>query len=218
LPAILLGWLACGTAATVFTHTDSPNFLRTLVVAPAAAALAGMGLTDAAGRAFKREGASAIALLLAASWIWTLHDLRGWAGRPDVVGKFQLETIVMADGAKAAANPQTAVFVPEAMFGSLPFRFESIGADGIYPYHDWSFLAPWPPTPETQGRPAPARRIVFLPDRAAMVAVLRSVAPGTGSQLVQSDPEARAFVEFAVLEESGLPAAKTVERMNQAAQ
>jgi len=51
----LLGWIACGMATTIFTHTDSPNFLRSLVMTPAVATVVAIGLVDAALRAEGRR-------------------------------------------------------------------------------------------------------------------------------------------------------------------
>lgn len=44
----VLGWLVCGMLATIVTQSDSPNFNRTLVAAPAAAALCGLGIVGCA--------------------------------------------------------------------------------------------------------------------------------------------------------------------------
>ena len=92
LPLILLGWLACGLSATVFTHTDSPNFLRTLCVTPAVATLTAMGVVDLGRRLGKgRSGSRQVAFAAALTACWAAScvlDLTAWAGRVDVWERF----------------------------------------------------------------------------------------------------------------------------------
>jgi hypothetical protein len=181
LPWILLGWIACGMATTIFAYTDSPNFLRSLVMTPAVATVVAIGLVDAARRAegrrlsseaARRAGAAPlplsailIAVALAASAIVSGWRLERWSRLPIVWAKNQADLVAMGQEARALAAPDVAIFIPAPMMveDARQLHYQLLGLSGIYPYSDDRVLAPWPPTPEAAGRPRPARRVVFYP-------------------------------------------------------
>ena len=134
---IVLGWIACGLLATVLTVTDSPNFLRTLCITPAVAALTGLGLATVAGgiaRLTRRPAAGwglAVALVLVSA-AWSGWDVYGqWARRPDVWQSFNGD---MAGLARVAGElPEgDLVFVPAFLAGHRTFQFLTLGHTNIH--------------------------------------------------------------------------------------
>jgi 4-amino-4-deoxy-L-arabinose transferase-like glycosyltransferase len=219
LPGILLGWIACGLAATVFTHTDSPNFLRTLVIAPAAATIVALGLVDAGRRLARRAGPvvatiCVVAVLLASAG-WTGWQLRQWSRLPEVWGKYQTDVVRMGAQARGAAGPDTAVFIPAPFKESLPLRFQILGVGNVHFYDDWSFLASWPPTPSAAGSPRPARRLVYCMTGTGLAdAILRLVPQARPVSTMPGPPGVRAIDGAILAPEEALPSAETVRRLN----
>ena len=161
---ILLAWLICGVAATVLTYTDSPNFLRTLVVTPALAAFAGIGLADLAARAWRRRrltGALLSVGLILISTALTARDIyRRWPNDRAVWERFHGPAAQLADFARRA-SPGAAVFVPAPVAETRSFRFLALRAHPVIPYADLAeAFAPWGTTPATRAIVAPADRIV----------------------------------------------------------
>ncbi|OPZ22730.1 MAG: hypothetical protein BWZ10_00292 [candidate division BRC1 bacterium ADurb.BinA364] len=123
LAAVLLAWLVCGTLPTVFSYTDSPNFLRTLIVSPAAAALAGLGADAMGGWLEKRKqpalhraarGLPALAVAAsAAASLWLYFGV--WPRTPNLWGDFSGQADQVARYVRQA-GPRETVFVPSAMF------------------------------------------------------------------------------------------------------
>lgn len=180
LAPILLLWLMCGIAPTVFTHTDSPNFLRTLVATPAVAALTGIGLADIGGwiaRRWRPAAVGLMSLVILVSAGLTARDIYlVWPRRDDVFYRFHGNAVQIAQYAnQASAN--AAVFVPEPFTEGRPFQFIALSAarpENIYPFKDTLPLRPWPPAPQAKGRPKPDRRVLILP---ADPRVLQAVEP-----------------------------------------
>lgn len=160
---ICLAWLALGVAPTIFTHTDSPNFLRTLIAAPAAAALVALGLEGgielAAARFPKPRAINAAALFaalaLACSAAWTNWSvMRIWAPSVDVWNSFSGPETQLGQSARrhlsARATGETAtVWVPALMAEHLSFRFFTDDLAGVRPYANLNFLraSAAPPSP-----------------------------------------------------------------------
>ncbi len=162
--AILLGWIAAGLLPTIFTITDSPNFLRTLVLTPAVATVTALGLAWAAERAAARTGRiaalSLLALALGYSTFQSHRTLHEWSRREDVYLAFQGD---LADIARFAQTvpPEAPLYVPDFFGLFRSFQFQTIGLDNLYYYKDWSFLGPWPTDPRQAGLPPPPYRIVI---------------------------------------------------------
>ncbi|MCE5228671.1 glycosyltransferase family 39 protein [bacterium] len=191
LAPILILWLMCGIAPTVFTLTDSPNFLRSLVATPAVAALTGIGLADIAGMVARRKPAAAVTLAclaIAVSSGLTARDIYlVWPHREDVWGRFHGPAVQVADFANEA-SADAAVFVPEPFTEGRPYQFITLAAarpENIYPFSNALPLGPWPPVPQAAGRPAPARRIVIVPNDER---ILRALGPNTRTLKTFSTP------------------------------
>lgn len=177
---ILILWVMCGIAPTIFTHTDSPNFLRTLVATPAVAALTGIGLADIGGwiaRRHKPAALGAMSLFILVSAGLTARDVYlVWPRRDDVYYRFHGNAVQIAQYANET-SADAAVFVPEPFTEGRPFQFITLSAarpDNIYPFIDSLPLGLWPPVPLAAGRPAPSRRVLILP---ADPRVLKAVEP-----------------------------------------
>jgi hypothetical protein len=219
LTFILLGWVGCGLAATIFTKTDSPNFLRTLCITPAVAAIAGMGLAGA-GRALARRAGNGAAVALVAALIAISGGLTGydiyanWARRPDVWHAFHGDLSQLARFARGAP-PDVAVFVPQFLCEHRSFAFQTAGAKNVYPYRDWSMLAPWPPAPGEAGRPKPRRRWIIVTAANQLLAPLSRLAPGGAMSQGFHAPDGNKNTWAAVfaIPENALPAPDTVKKM-----
>ncbi len=197
LAPILLLWLMCGLAPTVFTHTDSPNFLRTLVAAPAVAALTGIGLAHVGGYLARRHKPAALGvmgLLILVSAGLTARDVYlVWPRRNDVFYRFHGDAVQVARYANRA-SADAAVFVPEPFTEGRPYQFIALSAarpTNIYSYREVLPLGPWPPVPQAVGRPAPRRRILIVP---ADPGLLKAIQPLTrGPVNIFTTPEGRVW-------------------------
>ena len=177
LAAILLGWTGCGLLATVLTRTDSPNFLRTLCITPAVAAIVALGLADMARRLGRRWrpnlAAGLVVILILASGVWTAFELRAWGQRPDVWARYHAPLAQLAAHARETP-PEVAVFVPEDYWSPRTFQFLTLGRQNVFPYKGRAVLGPWPPTPETIGRPRPRSRRVILAGEGDTMSAIRA--------------------------------------------
>lgn len=176
LALILLGWLICGVLPTIFTETDSPNFLRTLCAAPAVAALTALGLVEMlrwlgrrlkGGSGFRRLkpalGIGLITILLMISAHWTGYDLhRRWATRPDVWRAFLTDLRQLAR-VPGAAPPDTPVYVPAPRFQHLSFQYQTLRLENVLPYQDLSMIEARPVRPWADA-PPPATLWVVVTD------------------------------------------------------
>ncbi|MCX7011186.1 MAG: hypothetical protein NTW86_01230, partial [Candidatus Sumerlaeota bacterium] len=128
LAAVLLLWLVCGTAPTVFSKTDSPNFLRTLILTPCVAALAGWGadgMARSVGRRFGHWIGNALAGILVASSVTVMMALYFlvWARMPELWRDFSGQADQIARYALRAGEGER-VFVPAAIAKeSYTYRF-----------------------------------------------------------------------------------------------
>lgn len=169
LAVLLFGWLAFGMASTVFTVTDSPNFLRTLCITPVVAALVGLGLAEASRAAARRWGARAGAALLGLALLYSgaqaAWDIYGvWGRRADVWQRFHGD---LTDLARAAdqAPPEVAVMFPGERYEHPAVQFQTATRKNIYPYHDLkTALGPWPPSEPARagGQKAPKKRWIIV--------------------------------------------------------
>jgi hypothetical protein len=180
LAVILLAWLACALLPTVLTCTDSPNFLRTLAAAPAAAAVAGWGLAALCGRIGRRFGPApswilACVLIVASFSLSALDVYRVWPRRPDVRQAFLCHYAELGRWA-AAAPDDVAVFIPEAYLNHRTTRFFLVGRGNVYPLRDGSFAGPWETIDAT--RPRPRKRWIVATVQNRLLAPLQQIAPG----------------------------------------
>ncbi len=137
----LLLYLVCCTMPTVFSKTDSANFLRTLILTPAVASVVGLGAD-----ALRRYGArhprtarlsAAIPLLVLAFSAISMLSLyfRTWANIPGLkYTQFNGEQTDIARFALQEAH-EAKVFVPAVIAKeSYPFRFLTSGVANICSY------------------------------------------------------------------------------------
>jgi hypothetical protein len=217
LPVILSAWLACGLLPTIFTYTDSPNFLRTLVAAPAVAAIAGLGLANIGRRLAKRAGSAVaiatIALILFGSAVWTGLQLREWGALPGVRAKYQADVIEMGAIARRLGDDRTGVLIPAMFQESLPLRFQLIGARNVRFFDDWSFLAPW--SPSGNGRFSTiGRRFIFYPAGSTLPDRVRRLIPTAALYNPMGDlPGPRIVGGAVVVSEQLLPPAEVLDRL-----
>ena len=224
LSLILLGWILCGLTATIFTHTDSPNFLRTLCITPAVAAVTGIGLAGIARLSARRlgaKGAVALAtLLLCATALWTGRDVYAvWPKRQDVWQSFNGDISQLARFA-AQSPPDVAVYVPQFLFEHRSFQFQSLGHRNIFPYADWSFLDPWPPSApaqslRAQSRPRPAARWIIVTANNGLLQPLRDIVPAPRGSVLQgfTAPAGNTWAAVYVVPETGLPPANILRQL-----
>lgn len=150
LEIIVLGWLFLGIAPTIFTKTDSPNFLRTLVATPAVAILIGMGLirpgTWLAGRysgpAPRFVFVALCALLLLASGTMSARDIIFHWARDERVWQASNAFEAQIGQAVAAAPPEVSVWIPASIRDHRTVRFLTSYRDAIHSYRDFAFLRP----------------------------------------------------------------------------
>jgi hypothetical protein len=219
VPSIVLAWLGCGLLPTIFTVTDSPNFLRTLVAAPAVAAIAGIGLADLGQRLAAKTGTrwacGFVVLMVVVSGLWAGIRLRQWGALPEVRGKYQAEVVRMGGEASIAADEQTAVFIPRMFEPSLPLRFQLLEARNVHFYDDWGVLGPWEDVRVSADAPPPERRLIFYPTGSRLLEGIRTLAPGAGViDPLAGEPPPRLIGGAVIVPESGLPPAETVRRVN----
>ena len=183
LETILVGWLLLGFMPTVLTKTDSPNFLRTLVLTPAVASIAAIGMVALwevwcrrrPGGKANAAGVLAIIVLLGITAFVTARDVFvRWADSPAVWSAFSSYETQL--GKAAAATPKgTSFWVPGAMGEHLSFKFlsadSSFPAEGprVIPYDNFDFLRADPTL-------AGPRRIVATAHN-QLLPVLRRLAP-----------------------------------------
>ncbi|MBI1783680.1 glycosyltransferase family 39 protein [Candidatus Sumerlaeota bacterium] len=151
---ILLVWLALGLAPTIFTKTDSPNFLRTLVLTPAVAAITACGIWGAAQYAapyLRASNSNRLLLLpLILGWLLICGGITywqvqvQWARSEEVWESFTGPYTQL--GRAAAATPEGASFwVPAYISEHRTFQFLSapdpdVISPEIHPYVNFDFL------------------------------------------------------------------------------
>ena len=158
LPLILLAWIALGMLATVFTRTDSPNFLRTLVITPAVAVVAARGLlwlADALAQAtFQRSPAHRPAaaacfagvLLMLSAGLAARHVLVDWPRHPEVTARFHEPVVQVADHARSAPD-DALYFVSRDLGATLPFQFLTLRNPHVRIFEGWDCFAELPDPP-----------------------------------------------------------------------
>lgn len=148
---VLIGWFVLGLMPTVFAATDSPNFLRTLVLAPAVACLAAVGLTciwdflamRVAPRWSIGVAATAAVGLLVASSAFTVRDfyLR-WGRSGEVWAAFNGAETDLARVAVENSATSRLYWLPEKLSRHRSFQFMTAADSNIRPYADFAFLRP----------------------------------------------------------------------------
>jgi hypothetical protein len=147
LAAFLLAWVVFGTLPTVFSYTDSPNFLRTLIITPAVAALAGLGANQIA-EWFSRwkncprpmriiPGACVAASVATMLWMY----FAVWAQTPNLWHDFSGEVTDLARFSRDMPE-NCAVFVPGEIMGHYSFQYLTFACENIEPFSISESLGP----------------------------------------------------------------------------
>ncbi len=181
---IILGWVSLGICATIFSKTDSPNFLRTLVVTPAVATLTSIGFwavwtgwtkwTGLSNSGVHRFSLFVIPLWLALGGGWTSWQVfYQWANRTDVFEGF-VGPYAQLGNAAAETPPDISFWVPRYIAEHRTFQFISSPdprkpSPKIIPYANFDFLR------SKEGETEP-RRIVATAHN-VILPVLESLAP-----------------------------------------
>lgn len=217
LVPLLFAWLLCGLASTVFSVTDSPNFLRTLCLTPVVALLAGLGLAGAGRWASRRWGARAgialVALALAVSASATAWDLYGdWARRPEVWRGFRGDLTDLAQAARQAP-PGVAVMIPAQLRATPTFDFQVADRTNVFPYLDWaSLLGPWPPAPAP---PRPRVRWVVVTAANGLLEPLLNLVPEARVIKQFTAPEGNIWAALLAIPEDRLPSPAVLAKIQQ---
>ena len=215
LAAILLTWLWCGLMTTVFTHTDSPNFLRTQCLTPVVAIVTGLGLTWAAGLAARcwglRVGVGLAFLVLCASGAKSAWDIYGeWGRRADVWQNTRGE---LADLAHAAAQSprDVAVMIPADLAHDVVFEFLSVELKNVHPYANWlDLLGPWP----AEKGPKPRKRWVIVTANNALLEPITKLIPTTAVIREFTNPlRNNVWAAMISVPEDALPDVETLQRV-----
>lgn len=150
---VLIGWLVLGLMPTVFAATDSPNFLRTLVLAPVVACLAAVGLSSiwdflamrVAPRWSIGIAATAVVGLLVASSAFTVRDFYfRWGRSSEVWAAFNGAETDLARAAVENSGSPSLYWIPGQRSRHRSFQFMTAGDPNIRPYEDFDFLRPEP--------------------------------------------------------------------------
>lgn len=212
LEVVLLGWLVLGLAPTVFTRTDSPNFLRTLVASPAVASIVALGLIRPFEAALRRNGLAATRLLcvmifslvVLASGLLAARDIYGrWARDERVWNGFNAAEAQVARAA-LAAPPGVSVWIPESIRHHRTVRFLTRDLDSIHAYRDFAFLRS---SPRVDG---PRWVVVTLHNR--LYPVLQELVPEGGYVGTFEWPEGGAWGLVYEIPPGGLPEPDRVDR------
>ncbi|MCH8332620.1 FMN-binding glutamate synthase family protein, partial [Candidatus Sumerlaeota bacterium] len=228
LETILVSWLLLGMMPTIFAKTDSPNFLRTLVLTPAVAGLIAIGLSvlwdlidrligaakkippglqDAPRAHASPLTAILIGALILASATTTVRDVFGrWAPSPEVWMSFNGRQTQL--GKIAGATPPGAIcWIPAAMGSHRTVQYLTAGTDRVRLYSDFDFLRP---DPDGSG---PMR--VVATEHNVLLPVLRRLVPSGRVIDVMIEPRGESLQPWAWLFEippGKLPAAEEVDR------
>lgn len=140
LSRALVLWLVLGTLPTIVSDTDSANFLRTLVITPAVAAVVGIGASQLSGllhraRATQRLGKVLPTLLVLCSVaLMLVMYFITWARWPGLKANFSGEADDIARYVRTIP-PETTVYVPSALAqDSYTFRFLTAEQDNVIAY------------------------------------------------------------------------------------
>lgn len=212
LSTIALGWLALGVAPTIFTKTDSPNFLRTLVATPAVAIAIAVGvgalwdfIARRGGRPIHaRLGAALVILLVSASALISVRDVfgpSGWGNSRETWEGFNGPESQLARAA-LRHSPDRAVWIPGLMGATRTYQYLTDGAPGAILYEDFDFFRPR----EADDRP----RAVITTAHNRLLPVLQMLAPGGMVIEELRDPGGRAWAVVFAFE--ALPPAEAVDR------
>lgn len=233
LETILVSWLLLGMMPTIFAKTDSPNFLRTLVLTPAVAGLIAIGLSElwdpldrwigAAKKipqglqdAPRARASPLIAILIGAlvltSGATTVRDVFGrWAPSPEVWMSFNGRETQLGEIA-GATPPGTICWIPAAMGSHRTVQYLTAGTDRVRLYSDFDFLRPGldGSDPDVSG---PMR--VVATEHNVLLPVLRRLVPSGRVIDVMFEPRGESLQPWAWLFEippGQRPSAEEVDR------
>lgn len=140
LSLALLAWLILGTLPTVFSRTDSANFLRTLIVTPAVAAIVGIGGGAVSAWISRRARIRKLADLIPAIMVGASAAMMlglyfvVWSGLPGLKANFSGEADDIARFVRTV-DDGTPVYVPSALArDSYTFRFLTAEKRNVCPY------------------------------------------------------------------------------------
>lgn len=175
---ILVCWLALGLMPTVFSKTDSPNFLRTLVATPAVAGLVAIGFAgawDGIGARLRNRDAMRFVplvaiLLLAGSFAITTRDVFfRWAKSEEAWEGFNGPFVQLARS--ALRSPEGGEFwMPQYLSEHRTFQFLAPDASKVHPYSKLDFLR--------RGADPGRDRYVVATAHNGVFPVLRELVPG----------------------------------------
>lgn len=152
LEIMILTWLVLGLAPTIFTRTDSPNFLRTCVATPAVACIVAMGWVRPMEWALDRFRLAALrplcvmilALAVLASGLLASRDIYlRWSRDEQVWAKFNAAEAQIGRAARSAP-PGGSFWIPESIRNHRTVRFLTRDLNSIHAYRNFSFLRPSP--------------------------------------------------------------------------
>lgn len=145
---ILLGWLVLGILPTVFSQTDSPHYLRTLVATPAMAGITAVGIAAPwrwmeakyRDRAIRFVYPGAVLILMGVSLYWTSRDIFvRWAPSQEVWETFNSGQTQI--GRSAAATPEGVTYwIPSYIRDHRSLRYIAPEDPKIRSYSNFSFL------------------------------------------------------------------------------
>lgn len=212
LEAILLGWLVLGMATTALTKTDSPNFLRSLVLTPAVSALAAIGMwrifsyTRTKFPRFVPPYSIAIltVVLIGGSGFMTARDVFvRWPAMPEVWHGFNTGQTEVGRAATEAPEG-TSVWLP-AHFARHPSIVFLIGDKSeVYEYENFSFLRV---SPESAGP-----RWVMATNDNGLYPILDGLVPEGEIVRTFVAPEGNTWALFYEVPAGKLPARELVDR------
>jgi len=213
LPAILLGWLACGMLATILAGTDSPNFLRTLCLTPAVATICAVGLAGMVGFLSGFRGriiALVLAiLLLIASGVNCAHQIyNNWSGNISVWKGFNGDITQIGYYSAAMDNGAVEVMVPQLLYEHRTFQFLNMGRNHARPYHNWKTMLG-----KTDNDP-PGQRAIIVTVRNGVLNPLQNLLPSAGVDQHFAAPHGRTWALAFIIDKDQLPPPDILEEMD----
>ena len=139
LAAFLLAWIVFGTLPTVFSYTDSPNFLRTLIITPAIAALAGLGAGQISERLSRWKNCPRPIRIIPTAWVCAsvvsmlLMYFAVWPQSPRLWQDFSGEITDLAQFSQHAGE-DCDVYVPGEIMGHYSFQYLTFGGKTIHAF------------------------------------------------------------------------------------
>ena len=213
LPAIQLGWLACGMLPTILARTDSPNFLRTLCLTPAVATICAVGLVGMVGSLSGSRGrkiAPVLAvLLLIVSGINCAHQIyKNWPGDISVWKGFNGDITQIGYYSAAMDDGSVEVMVPQLLYKHRTFQFLNLGQNHARPYHNWKSMLG-----KTDDDP-PGQRAIIVTVRNGVLNPLQDLLPSAKVDQHFAAPHGRTWALAFIIDKDKLPSPHMLEEMD----